>query len=118
MAKVTAKVTAKGKRAGKLVVIECIEYCGSDDNRRHVVVLKDGKEDDYTTLLFDGYVSQSYARRAKRECCYNPARNSIEAYWLIMHEVYFDAVPEITVEGKIFTFGSPYSNEDTSGVVF
>ena len=118
---VTAKATAKGLHKGEKVVIECIEYgeLGEENEKDlRVKVLKNGKEDEETSFLFDMYVSFSYTRRAKLPHCYNPQKNSAEAYWLVMHEEYFDEPPEITIEGNVNTFGSPYTDEDLTGVYF
>ena len=100
MSDVTAKITAKGLHKGELVVIECIEYDGDDDDKRRVKLLKNGIEDNHTTLLFDEYVWINYSEGAKLSHAYNPIFNSVAAYWLVMKK-YFDEPPEITTEGDV-----------------
>ena len=103
MSKVTAKITAKGIHKGERVVIECIEYDGDDDDKRHVVILKNGKEDFVTTILFNYYVGIRYAEGTKMLHCYNPAENSAAAHWLALKK-YFDKPPKTEVEGEVIPY--------------
>ena len=64
-------------------------------------------------------VARNRYEEARHDYCYNSHFNSIEAYWLAVNcGDGFDDVPEIEVDGDISTFGSPFSDEDTSGVIF
>ena len=100
MSKITAKLIAKGLRKGAPVIVECIEYDGEDDDKRRVKVMKNGKEDFLTNLLFKYHVGCRYADGTKAPCCYNPAENTAAAYWLVLGE-YFDEPPQITTEGDV-----------------
>ena len=113
---ITARAKAKGKREGESIVIECIEYDGEDDDKRHVVILKNGAEDEYTSFLLNDCVFRRYARNTKFACCYNPPFNSAAAYWLALHEDYFDEPPEIETEGNVEPV--EYSKEELQRIRF
>ena len=115
MSNITAKILAKGLHKKEPVVIECIEYDGDDNDKRHVKLLKNGVEDEYTTLLFDEYVWFSYSEGAKLSHVYNPIFNSVAAYWLVMKK-YFDEPPEITTEGDVVPI--EYSEEELKYIRF
>ncbi len=115
MSNITAKITAKGLYKGEPVVIKCIEYDGDDDDKRHVKLLKNGIEDNHTTLLFNEYVWISYSEGAKLPHAYNPIFNSSAAYWLVMKK-YFDEPPEITTEGDVAPV--EYSEEELKYIRF
>lgn len=144
--KITAKVTARGLHNGDPIVIEVVEYSGGEDengDRKHgkLTFVKDGfrfdglryedNEDMMDAELDEAkYEAFQYLRKIQRYTIkrylnqrghhvYNPSPNTIEAYWLAFnYGDGFDEVPEIEVEGKIDTFGSPFSDEDTSHVAF
>ena len=126
MERINAKVTARGFRKGKPTTIICIEYGGGGEEEGVVKVFKDGIEMDAHSkfmVLLDDYMFTRAIETPSH--CYNPSEGTIEAYWLSLqenqlafNEKYFDEPPDIEVEGELDTFGSPYSNEDTSGVVF
>ena len=138
--KQTAKVTARGKYNGKPTVVEIVEYNGGlDDNeeRKHgnLIFRVDNIEFDGLHCINDdvgaevrraimrrlAVLEKSVIKRYLRSPShvYRPRGGTIEAYWLAFHYGdCFDEVPEISVEGKIDTFGSPFSNEDTSHVMF
>lgn len=109
------KVTAKGKVNGRDITLTCTK---SGDT---VKLYKDGKElkdtDEIKMALYD-YTLRRNADYEKAPCAYNPQEGTIEAYWLAFHETFFDEPPKIEVEGDLDTFGAPYSDEDTSQVVF
>ena len=113
---ITARARAKGKREGESIVIECIEYDGEDDDKRRVVVLKDGAEDAYTNILLSGFVLERYSKRSKSPRCYNPPFNSAAAYWLALREDYFDKPPEIETEGDVAPV--EYSREELRRIRF
>ena len=115
MSEITAHITAEGIREGEPVAIECIEYDGDDDDKRHVVVLKNGKEDTRTSFLFRGYAGIRYANRTKSPCCYNPPFNSVAAYWLALED-YFDEPPETIAEGNVYPH--QYSEEEIRRIRF
>lgn len=110
------KVIAEGVVKGKATVITCI------DKDRAVTLFQDGKElNDFDSTKFElySYSAWRYAKAsAETPHSYNPEEGTIEAYWLALHETYFDKPPKIKIEGTLDTFGSPYSDEDTSDVVF
>ena len=111
-----AKVTARGMRKGNLVIITCIQEGGKVTLFRDGLELKD-TDNDFRELLS---YTQAQFHRAELSAphSYNPEPGTIEAYWLALHETYFDELPEIEIEGEVDTFGSPYSNEDTGDAVF
>ena len=130
--KQTAKVTARGLYKGQPTIVEVIEYDGGKDENGDwtkygtLKVFKDGFDFDLATDIIQyNYLSElkrAISERHSRQYghhVYNPCTNTIEAYWLAFnHGDGFDEVPEIEVEGEIYTRGSPFSNEDTSGIVF
>ena len=140
--KQTAKIIARGLHDGEPTVIEVIEYNGGFNkhgDRKHgnLIFFKDGvnfkqlryEEDremsDEEWKSFDylhdlrACVRERHLKLMKATHVYNPLPNTIEAYWLAFnHGDGFDEVPEIEVEGKIDTLGSPFSDEDTSHIYF
>lgn len=129
--KQTAKITARGLYKGMPTVIEVIEYDGGEDENGDrkdgkLKVFKDGFDfDSATDIIQYNYLAElnrAISLRRSRQCghhVYNPYTNTIEAYWLAFnYGDGFDEVPEIEVEGKIDTFGSSFSDEDTSHVAF
>lgn len=140
--KVTAKVTAKGLHEGKETVFSVIEYNGGIDKngeREHekLEFIKDGvncrdflysENEDLIESALEAFgffteiehcIVKRYLRQMNASHVYNPKLRTIEAYWLAFnYGDGFDKVPEITVKGKIDTVGSPFSDEDTSHVVF
>lgn len=115
MPKIISKVTAKGLRDGIETILQCVKY-NDDENLKF---LKDGYEDIFTQMLFIEHIGKKYLDNTEKgNHLWLPDENSIEAYWAAFHETYFDELPEIVVEGELDTFGSPYSDEDTSDVVF
>ena len=117
MSEVTARITARGLHKGKPVVIECIEYDGNDEDKRHVTILKNGEEDLLTEISLKQRIMKNRIASVGHPQSYNPPFNSAAAYWLALED-YFDAPPEILIEGEVGTFGSSYSDEDTSNVRF
>ena len=108
-----AKVTATGLFKGRHITVSCVE---ENDGKIHVYA--NGKEDFEVQLVMDLYIRYREERYSGTHA-YSAPHNTIEAYWLTMHEGLFDKGPEnIIVEGEIDTFGSPYSDEDTSDAVF
>ena len=105
------KVTAEGMHSGKKVILECIE----DGD---ITFLKDGEEDIATKMLFIEHIAKQRVKNRNAPCVWLPQENSAEAYWAAFHEIYFDEIPKIKVEGELDTFGSAYSEEDIDGVVF
>ena len=144
--KQTAKVTARGLYKGKPIVVDVIEYDGGEDengDRKHgkLAFIKNGikfeglKYKDNDAILEadpDEAKYETFQHLRKIQRCvikrnlklrghhvYNPLPNTIEAYWLAFnYGDGFDEVPEIEVEGEIDTFGSPFSDEDTSHIYF
>lgn len=114
MDNVTAKLTARGKHNGKNVVVECVETRNGDEVR--VTVLKNGKADFNAETAFHLCI----LRMARMDGAGLPEfrLNALFGYWIALHEVYFDAPPEIKITGDFEPFGLPYSDADTSGVVF
>ena len=115
MSEVTARITARGLHKGEPVIIECIEYDGGNDDKQHVLILKNGEEDIWTSFLFRGYVGIRYANRTKSPCCYNPPFNSVAAYWLALED-YFDEPPEIITQGNVRP--RQYSEEEPRRIRF
>lgn len=139
--KQTAKVTAKGMWREKPIIMEVRRYGdGLDENddwqTGTLEIVKDGKkftlrdawrasrhdEENDEDLSYVGRLVKCVRERyekARHGYGYKANFKSIEAYWLAFnYGDGFDEVPEIEVEGKIDTFGSPFSDEDTSHVVF
>ena len=109
------KVTAEGKADGRAITLTCAK------NGDTVTLYKDGeelKETDKIKMELYEYTLRRNADYEKVPCVYNPQEGTIEAYWLAFHETFFDEPPKIEVEGDLDTFGAPYSDEDTSRVVF
>lgn len=109
------KVTAKGKVGDRNITLTCTK---SGDA---VKLYKDGKElkdtDEIKMALYH-YTLCRNVYYEKAPYAYNPQEGTIEAYWIAFHETFFDEPPKIEVEGDLDTFGAPYSDEDTSQVVF
>ena len=139
--RMTAKVSAKGTWRGKPIVVEVQQYYSglnkNDDRQTGIIeIIKDGKKftlrDAWRASRHDEESDEdiSYAgklvkcvrdryEKARKNYGYKADFRSIEAYWLAFnYGDGFDEVPEIEVEGKIDTFGSPFSDEDTSNVCF
>ena len=128
----TAKVTAKGEYNGRAIILEVIEYDGGLDEEGDridgkCILLKNGKKLDYSAddLESSNYLFELESTIHKRSLkqrgahVYNPPVGSLESYWLAFnHGDGFDKIPSITVEGTIDTFGSPFSDEDTSLILF
>lgn len=135
-AKITAKVTAKGVFKGKPVVVEVVRQNGGLDENGDlhngtIKILKDGidynsddaeiesKENALYLHALRNRVVKRCLKQMRATHVYNPMPHTIEAYWLAFnYGDGFDEVPEITVEGEIDTLGSPFSDEDTSNIVF
>ena len=106
------KVTAMGLHNGVYTILQCVK------NEDSLKFLKNGIKDIPTHEIFKQHIQKKYDLKKDYSWLWLPPIDSAEAYWAAFHEIYFDELPEIEVEGKLDTFGSPYSNEDTSGVVF
>lgn len=110
------KITAEGKVKGRVATLTFTEQNGV------VTLFEDGKKlavSDIILMELYSYTLQRYVDTLKKAPrSYNPPEGTIEAYWLALHETYFDEPPKIKVEGELDTFGAPYSGEDTSEVVF
>lgn len=140
-------VTARGLYGGEVIVVKVRRYGGGFDENDdwqdgEITFARDGgaeitfqdalsatHRDDQSNasiggedlVYFDRLVMAARERyeKARHAYCYNPRFNSIEAYWLAFNcGDGFDDVPEIEVDGDIGTFGSPFSDEDMSGVIF
>lgn len=145
-AKVTARGTYQGKPLTVEVLrygdgfAYAEEFTGIDYTKRLTIVVN-GKEfivqcellavrqgeDIHTTFKDKDYqyvgtlmgVIYDRYEKSRKGYGYRASSDSIEAYWLAFnYGDGFDDVPEITVEGEIYTRGAPFSDEDTSGVVF
>ena len=44
--------------------------------------------------------------------------NSLDSYWVALHEVYFDEPPDITITGDFSSIGLPYGDDDPDDAVF
>ena len=108
-----AKFTAKGYVHGKFTVITCAKESDT------IAVFQDGKRlNGYDNLSFELYSRALLNYIDSEPCSYVPAPDTLEAYWLVLLDEYFDEPPEIIVEGELDTFGSPYSDEDIGDAVF
>lgn len=108
-------VIAKGLHDGEFITIKCIKF---DDKQEIQVLLNDEKNVDIEIDLESLMIKNAFD---SEECdhSYNPAIGTLEAYWLVLHEIdYFDSEPEIEVIGEIDTLGSPYDETDDSGVIY
>lgn len=105
-----AKLTAKGNRAGKAVVLECCEK----ENR--IEVLANGKADTDAEIILQAKIFE--LRRKDRGGLPEFGLNQLCSYWVALHESYFDEPPTIKITGDFNTLGLPYSNEDISQLVF
>lgn len=119
MVRINAKVAARGLHDGKKVEIVCIEEGGGGEEEGVVRFFYNGNElnerDDVYREIYN-YSRMKYRKSPSH--CYKAKEGTIEAYWLAFHEIFFDEAPEIEIEGDVNTFGSPFSDEDTSHVVF
>lgn len=116
MAKTISKLTARGKRQGVATVVECIEY--EDAGETKVKILKDGKPDDDLSLELESYVFDLSIASSGAAWLPNYSLFTISGYWVALHEIYFDEPPTIEIAGKFKPLGLPYSNDDTTGIVF
>ena len=114
MANITAKLTAKGKHAGKAVVIECVET--RDNDKIRVRVLKNGESDVDAEIILHQKILSLSNQKSGGLPDFN--LNALCAYWVALHETYFDEVPDIKVTGEFNSLGLPYGDENINGVVF
>lgn len=138
MAKINAKVTARGLHNGKITEIVCTEEGGGrneygEDEYGKIKIFIDGVEEivpknchkvhgfpvgDIDSVRLDFFLYALFKNDselfASKYIPYPfPMAGTIEAYWAAMHEVYFDEPPEIEIEGEVDTFGAGYDDAAT-----
>ncbi len=125
MAKEISRLIARGKHKGKDTVLECVEFENKKDTS--ILVFKDGKsekEDRMAKLaryVLDARIIEMVLQSYEQPyIAHLPTHglNYIWSYWVALHETYFDTRPTVEIKGSFEPFGLPYSNTDTSGVVF
>lgn len=114
MAKITAKLTAKGKHSGKTVIIECVETRDADKIR--VSVLKNGKPDEDAEIILHQKILSLSNQESGGLPDFN--LNSLCAYWIALHETYFEEVSGIKITGEFNSLGLPYGKENINGIIF
>lgn len=108
------RVLAKGFHNGNEISIECIE------TNKGVDILIEGDNKDYIEFLLKKKMIQNDLDGEDASHSYHPDISSIEAYWLVLHELedYFDSELEIKVIGDIDIKGSPYDESDDLDVIY
>lgn len=108
------RVIAKGFHNGNKVSIECIK------TDKGIVILVEGDNNEYIEVLLKKKIIQNDLDNENTSHSYHPNIDSIEAYWLALHnlEDYFDSKPDIEIIGDLDTEGSPYDNFDDFEIVY
>lgn len=112
MAENGKKITAKGKRAGATVTVECVQSNG----KGIVKVLLNGKEDVRTELFLHGKIFDlSLLPHAGL-----PRDNifSILSYATVLYHYYFDEPPVIEVTDGVDTWDYSLEGESPDNVVY
>ena len=109
-----AVVIATGVFKGYHITVRCRVSVETSKIKIAVKGLQDTKK--FIKYLHN-YMIKRCTELSKIDYCYKPRKNTIEAYWTALNEI-FDETPCIIVKGDVNAVGSPYNINDVTTAIF